>query len=268
MIKRNVILTVGVLAMAFVGGVVGQWLFLGRPALAQGGQAQGPVTVTAERFELVDEAGNLRGLFHVDEGVSALILHDDASRPRIGLGVQAKGPSAVCILDTAGQIRAACGEDAGRYGVSVYDANGQMRGRFGYLDELDSAVLAMYSAADEPRVMLQGSADTPALMLLDGVGRPRVALGVTPTGAGVFLYDLQGTTRGGLTYLNRADGVSLEFNSPTRTPRVVLRASEDTPELSLYDADGEMRTSVRHSDEAGPGVTLFDADGNEIWQTP
>jgi hypothetical protein len=99
-------------------------------------------TLVVHRLELRDEAGKLRGLLVVKNGVPSLRLYDAAGKPRAWLTVDGEGAPGLWFYDAAGMSRAVLGvtsvvpyfallDDAGKGGVfinqdslSVTDAQG------------------------------------------------------------------------------------------------------------------------------------------------
>ncbi len=187
--KRNIGLTIGVLAMAFVGGVAGQWLLSGRPALAQNAP-QGPVTITAERFELVDANGNTRGLFHVSNSGASMVMLDPNGATRLVTAVRNDGTPVVSVLDADGNSRAL---------MSVGN-NG-------------SPVVSILDPDETPRAALGGGNGAFGVFAFDDAGVPRSAMVSTPTGAGTVVYDAAGRTRGSVLYQDQFDTVGVTINS-------------------------------------------------------
>jgi hypothetical protein len=73
------------------------------------GAAQGPADIDVTRLRLFDAAGKVRGVMSVSNGGPALILLDDAGKPRAQMGVVADGSPAVILYDANGKPRAHLG---------------------------------------------------------------------------------------------------------------------------------------------------------------
>jgi hypothetical protein len=65
-----------------------------------------PETVRAPRFEMLDEAGRVRGYWRVtDDGSSALTLYDAAGQARVALAASPSGASEIAVLTPTGANR-------------------------------------------------------------------------------------------------------------------------------------------------------------------
>jgi len=67
----------GSLFAGLFGGIVSNWLFAIRPVLAQTAPLSSPKVLRAERLELLDKSGNVRGSLEVlPSGTPRLVLGD------------------------------------------------------------------------------------------------------------------------------------------------------------------------------------------------
>ena len=159
-------------------------------------------TVRAEKFELVDEGDNRRGLLEVTpDGMSDLILYDGQGHDRTEYRVAHDGTASLGFFDDTGAHRVLLGEAPnGRSGVSIYGAHGRLLAELA-VDEHDEANVTLYDPnTGRARVGL-GVATTggPALALFDEKGNDRAELHVTATGKpGLAFADETGKTVAGL----------------------------------------------------------------------
>ena len=124
----------------FVGGLAA--LQLG-PTVAAAAHATH--TVRAEKFELVDEGDNRRGLLEVTpDGMSDLILYDGQGHDRTEYRVAHDGTASLGFFDDTGAHRVLLGEAPnGRSGVSIYGAHGRLLAELA-VDEHDEANVTLY----------------------------------------------------------------------------------------------------------------------------
>ncbi|HEU4579454.1 MAG TPA: hypothetical protein VFS67_14430 [Polyangiaceae bacterium] len=98
--NRRLRLTVATLALAGLGlGAAG---FARRP----------PTVIQAERFELVDAAGQRRALLTADSGAFSLVLYGRRGQPAAGLALSEIVPR-LAVLNGAGRVMASLGEATG-----------------------------------------------------------------------------------------------------------------------------------------------------------
>ena len=88
--------------------------------------AKAPVqdVVRAKRFELVDDAGKVRGEFRLVDGEPVLTLADAAGKPR-GEFWLINGEPAVTLFDAAGEVSGLFSLFNGEPYLRLYDADGK-----------------------------------------------------------------------------------------------------------------------------------------------
>lgn len=75
-------------------------------ALVLSGQGGAPVTLTAERFVLRDDAGRERAVLSCDDGTVALALRDEQGHDRVGVSLDRGGTAGFTLLGPEGGARA------------------------------------------------------------------------------------------------------------------------------------------------------------------
>lgn len=123
-------MAVGVLAAAFVGGAVAQWVLTGC-VMPRAQAATESSAIRTQSVILVDAAGNERGMLGMTANGPALVLKDDQGHPRIMLG-NTGGAEAYWTLefmDAKGGDRFTCGvrTDDSESGMGIQDAEGNVR---------------------------------------------------------------------------------------------------------------------------------------------
>jgi hypothetical protein len=138
-----------------------------------GAAAPTPKAVTAEKFVLLDEAGNERAELSSNSKAAALqLLNVNGSRAAV-VTAGSEG-NAIFLADTAGQTREAMmvGKDSGAR-LSIIRNNQQQE---------------MFVITDSPLGTV--------LAIRDGNGKDRINIGYSPKGAGVAVADANETIRG------------------------------------------------------------------------
>lgn len=163
--KKQYVLTLLVAVIAgLVGGVVSSQLFVGVPAFAQKTPQQAKV-IQAEKFELVDRGGKIRGALGVTpEDKVVLILFDKSEKGGILLSVVNGSPSLI-VYDKERKARAilSFGSDEEPQ-LALYDRKGAL----GAL--MAPSSLGIYSDGNARAVL--GSTELEATRTGEGIKRP------------------------------------------------------------------------------------------------
>jgi hypothetical protein len=115
-------------------GLLGSVLTLGADRLTgwRAGAQDLPTVVQAQRFELLDATGAVRGVFGVGPAGPGLTLADPSGQARVVLDETAEGTYEIQIRDAGGAVRFGVGTTAregGFVGLNVRDATGAIRSR-------------------------------------------------------------------------------------------------------------------------------------------
>ena len=103
--------------------------------------AQGPRTVSAQRFVLLSPSGKGTGAtFEFSSRGPEVVLYDPGDRPRLRLGIDQHGPG-VELLDGRGNKRGSLGFFDGEPGFVLYDAGLRVRAILSIADNRPSIVL-------------------------------------------------------------------------------------------------------------------------------
>lgn len=147
-----------------------------------GGVPPGPVeeVVRAERFELVDKTGQLRGgMITSEDGTASIALSDRNGRPMIIAGVEKDGRNATFSIS----------DDSGRERIVLKMSE----------DGIPLAILRGNDGKNRLRVSLSGTG-SPQILLGDKEEKERLILVVDEEDKpALILLDKDGKTRGGLT---------------------------------------------------------------------
>ena len=171
------------------------------------------------------------------------------------------------LVDSEGTVRALLHVDDSGSGLVLHDTTGKARTAIG-VNASGAPGVYIFDADGRPRAAMADGGGVFGVFISNAEGRLRTALADSGTGAGVIVYDANVETRGALLYLDEFDSATVTLKSAAGVSQAVLHGAENSPELGLYDAEGNMRVRLRQSAAAGPDVTLLDADGNETWQAP
>ena len=230
------LLVVVMVGASFLGGMAGSLLTAGRVG------AQGPDVVTTTQVNLVDGAGNLRGILAgSDEGGRAsLALFDAAGMTRSLVAVQADGTPLLQLQGAGGETRLLAtvqGEDT----VLVLGEQGAPQGVLGHV---------------------QGR---PILSLSDG-GRSRLQLNLSPEGLPRLALSDSAGNEGASLSVGSDDWPELRLAAEGRQ-RALLTVAEGATVLNLSDPAG-IRMVAGVAADGNPSVTFLDAAGQVTSQLP
>ncbi len=230
------LLVAAMIAASFLGGVAGSLLTNSRVG------AQAPDVVTTTQLNVVDGAGNLRGILagSDERGRASLTLFDATGRPRSLVGVQGDGTPVLQLHGAGGETRLLAsvqGEDA------VLIAGEDGAGQAVLADVQGSPILSL-GEGGRSRLQLQLSAD----------GMPRIALS-----------DATGNVGASLSVLGD-DRPELRLATEGRQ-RALLTVAQGATVLNLSDAAG-IRMVAGVAPDGSPSVTFLDAAGEVIGQLP
>ncbi len=230
------LLVVAMVGASFLGGMAGSLLTAGRVS------AQGPDVVTTTQVNLVDEAGNLRGILAgSDEGGRAsLALFDAAGMARSLLAVQADGTPLLQLQGAGGETRLLAtvqGEDT----ILMVGEEGTAQGVLGNV---------------------QGR---PILSLSDG-GRSRLQLHLSPEGLPRLALSDGAGNEGASLSVGSDDQPELRLTAEGRQ-RALLTVAQGATVLNLSGADG-IRMVAGVAPDGNPSVTFLDAAGEVTARLP
>jgi len=188
--------------LALTGGIIGGTIAAElAPTVAMA--ARQMHTVRAQKFELVDNQGNQRGVMEVtSRGTADLSLMDGSGRDRGEFRVSKDGSAQVAFYDQDGNRRVAVGAaGTGRNGVGIYSANGRQIASLSVAEDSNESNLTLYDPmTGRARVGLGvTTSGAPALVLFDDKGRDRLELHIGDKGnPGIALADESGKSIAGL----------------------------------------------------------------------
>jgi hypothetical protein len=178
-------------------------------------QADAPKAVKAERFELVDGSGRVRGALSVGGGGAAsltlldpggavgvevaqsnagpsLTFYGAGSRNLVQLFAPPQGDVGLMISDQKGNLRAVLAANPNECGLSLADNQGLPRIKLGDLPAGDGLLIS--DEHQKARAVFSNAKTGPTLNLSDQAGQKRVQLAVPPTGPIVEFKDSDGKT--------------------------------------------------------------------------
>jgi len=214
---ETTILLLAAMATGYLGSLLGQ---NNHPVQAQIPLPAVQEVVRANRFELVDTKGRLRGSFASgNDGSITLCLNDSAGKSSVALGVTAENIPLVALTDMAGKTRMTLGVRAGGGpGMWLVDAAGKIRSAIAVEDN-GAPSLALYDTAGTVRGLLAvGTDGSPALKMHDAAGRIRGQFAIATDGIpgiategmpGISLYDSAGKLRGVFAVISDNEGAAL-----------------------------------------------------------
>lgn len=168
--------------------------------------------VRAQRFELVDEQGNmmallgvsdagavlslqdnngkLRGIFGVAQDNTAVFgLSDANAKPRVKINASAT-VAAINLLDAQGTNRAFLEAQDDVSALNLQDSNGKVRGLFSA--DKDQTTLSVRDPNENVRVMLGAKTADSSVGVVDSQGNPRVLLIASDAQQKMLLLNAQG----------------------------------------------------------------------------
>ena len=228
-------LAVAMIGASFLGGMVGSRFTDGRV------EAQAPAVVTTPQVNLVDGAGNLRGILagSDESGRASLTLFDQGGRTRSLVGVQADGTPILQLHGAGGETRLLAsvqGEDT----VLIVGRDGAGQG---VLADVQGRPILSLSDRGQSRLQLQLSLDGwPRLALSDAMGNEGASLSVTGDDRPELRLAAGGRPRALLTVAQGATVLNLSDANQTRMVAGV--ASDGSPSVSFLDAAGEVTTQL------------------------
>jgi len=141
---------------AFAGGVAAHWLLPGQTAWAQDAYVQ--QRVSAEQFELVDEAGRVRGLLEMSQGDPRLALIDETGRVRAEMAIL-RGEPGVAVLDRNGTVRGELFMSDGVARLSIRDVRGEDRAVVGAIQTRDADTGATFEWGESTISLFSANGD-------------------------------------------------------------------------------------------------------------
>ena len=235
--------------------------------------------VRAQRFELVDTAGEVYARLGFEKGQVQFNLYDKQGQDRASFVLFADGMPGLVLFDDKGEQRLSLSASSDASTLEMMDAAGRKllnlsvgpgkSSGLGVFDEQQklrailtlgpngTSLVGVGDAAGNCRASLEAEADTGAMVLRDSAGKSRAALAVVPDG-----------------------GVGLNLRDTSEKLRAHVSVGKDgKPRLLLLDADekervvlGPMplevtRTSVVE-ERSESSLVLFDKEGKVLWEAP
>lgn len=199
------------------------------------GKSTVPEVIRAQRFEVVDGEGAVRGVLQILDGEVALSLDDSDGRPRIRLLVDGRGQPQLVLQDAKERMRAVARlYSHGSPEFALCDAAGRMRTHLA-LTRNDRPALELWDERGAPRASL-GGAVVPHVTEHERNLRTRME---ERPESSLVLLDLANQTRTGMLLENGKAGLAL-YGGWT-TPRVELAVGSNIPpQLELSDAEGDV----------------------------
>ncbi len=197
-------------------------------------------SIRAQRFELVDESGTLRGAFGIANGEPALALFDPTGQVR----------AQVSLANTGSPI------------IAVYHANGQAAISIGVGP--DGAVgINVSNAAGKPQVGI-GATKSGASVILSSDEGAQVTINSLSSGPGINLLYKDKIRLTALLQLDGSPAIALA--DAQGKPRLQGALDVDgSPMLDLNDAAGRCRIQANVGDDATMLAT-YTSDGQETWK--
>jgi hypothetical protein len=114
-----------------------------------------------------------------------------------------------------------------------------------------------------------GTIEARQLLIDDGSGKVRLAIGAMPEGAaGLNIDDASGRTRISLDIDGHGSpGLDL-FDQDGKRRALIALGPHGTPGLGLYDASGKLRTSLDVPATNTPGLAFYHQNGKPAWGVP
>lgn len=139
----------------------------------------------------------------------------------------------------------------------------------------------------KPRAHMSADKNGPGLSMTDENGKIRTMIDVGKKGPGLAMYDENDKIRAMLfvgkkgTSLSMNDengearahmvvgknGPILQMDDENGNARAKMVVDKDGAGMAMMDANGNMRAGLAVGKDKGPGLTMFDADGKNIWDT-
>jgi hypothetical protein len=170
------LLTVGMLAMALIGGAVAQWA--SSLALAQDAQGMGQKLVASE-LVIVDQQGRPRMRLGMSaEDRAAIALMDEQGRTRMSLGLLAIPTDlsywSLAFFDEKGTNRFTCGanDQGSGSGAGLWDNNARLRFGLGFTDQGNGGLVINDSEGRQRFGMGMPASGGCSMSLADETGEP------------------------------------------------------------------------------------------------
>ena len=223
------LLAAAMIGASLLGGMLGS-LLMGRRV-----DAQVPDVVTTTQVNLVDGAGNLRGVLAGSDqaGRASLALFDGAGSVRSLVAVQADGTPVLELHGPGGETRLLAsvqGEDT----VLIVGEEGAGQGMIG--DVQGRPILALSEGGRSRLLLHLNSEGWPGLALSDGAGNEAASLSVSDGNRPELRLNTEGRQRALLTVAQGA--TVLNLSDAARVRMVVGVAPDGNSSVTFLDAAG------------------------------
>jgi hypothetical protein len=138
--------------------------------------------VQAERFELVNRQGDVRGALDIQDGSPGLVLFGTGGS-QVTLGLDGAAPRLVLSRKGGGPMVRLSSSQEG-HGLMVSDGSGANRLAAGMYD--GEPEFSLLGEKGNPRAVMSGDPDGPTLFLYDRTGSFRAVMGLPKGGAPIF----------------------------------------------------------------------------------
>lgn len=204
-----------------------------------------PEIVQAKKFELVNDAGEVRAELRTDSGdASELVLHGKNGHGGAYIVADGQGSSALSLFNKAGKPTVSLRTDSNESSwLTLSDAHGQP---------------AIQVAVEETNL--------PSLMLVGQDEKTQLQLAFREEGAlGLFIVDSSGQTRAGLALSDDNSAIISLFSHNDNGHIQVGTDDTGFPGLGLIDRNGEMRAQLTLSEDGSASLGFGDSSGNMRW---
>ena len=232
------LLAAAMIGASFLGGAAGSLLTNSRV------DAQTPDVVTTTQVNLVDGAGNLRGILagSDESGRASLALFDEAGQPRSLVGVQADGTPVLQLHGAGGETRLL----ASVQGEDTVLLVGQEGTGQAVLADVQGSPIVSLSDRGRSRLQLQLSVDGwPRIALSDAAGNEGASLSVSGDDRPELRLAAEGRQRALLTVAQGATVLNLSDAAGIRMVTGV--AADGNPSVTFLDAAGEVTAQLPES---------------------
>lgn len=273
---RVTALLIAAMAAGYVGGLMSE---TNTRAVAENGVPSTSDVLRAKRFELVDSAGGVRGIFGTNAGSPFLWLIDSSSE-KDDASVTGNEPL-IGLLDASGKARGVLGLSGGEMRLAICDADGKTRSLFGVIDAEPALVLC--DAAGRTRGQFSISKGDPRFDMWDTYGKLRQSFGLAKNEPVMLFGDSETQRRGMLGMLGGEPALMLldqtgaitwsatvsdgkpSVKQPAKPARVALSISNLSRELLSSTITGVAKNESDHILRyACVEFNVYDAKGAQI----
>ena len=220
-------------------------------------------TITAEKFEVVNEEGVVVMVMESSNSGPVITQWDKNNQRRMIISTDIQGP-VITQYSEKEQLRFMMRATSEEHQISQYDEYGRIK-MFFKIDS-DASVFGQLNDRGQTQMGMMVGELGPLFSQVDELGNLRLMIG-TLDGNSPYIalldedeaWKVSVNVEGGESYIRLGgEGERLQME---------LKTSDFGPELVQYDADGEMRLQIR-TDEFGPEIRELDENGDSIKPSP